>query len=442
MPWKNRATLTRVLQASALAASHAPALPCEGCGAALPADPTAPHVWCRMCHVWRSVPAELQRRAWEHQRALSDVYAAAANARAQGEAHRIQAQSLRQNTWIGYAFLGFMLFTGLVTFIPTLVVYGAAVVTTAAEELEPWAAALVLSATLLSGLVTLLAVVGAIWGIYRRLTRNRRARRQPQQPDWFGAQAAGGDVATAVCGMCGAPIGFRLGDQTTSCGYCRSIVIATPAHARRLLGIALTGAQLERLQAAKRERDKLRAELSASRHRMVLQAYMFAGSMVLIALPVAGAVYAWRMLTHSIEEDFARLASQIKGEFSGGLDGAFDWLDAYWIGDTPAGFRQLQALQSRWSVDGVFHGRPLLLSATTSWSDRVATRTQLLLARPRQRNVRAAAASAAADQARALGFGVETDYAGVVLEATNLRELAAERVTTLARLAYEIAEEG
>jgi hypothetical protein len=219
-------------------------------------------------------------------------------------------------------------------------------------------------------------------------------------------------------------------------------VIATPAHAHRLLGIALTSTQHARLEAARRERDKLRAELSATRHRMVFQAYLFAGSLALVVLPVFFAIYAWRMLTHSIEEDFAGLAPEVKGEFGKGLDGAFDWLDAYWIGDTPSTFRELKAFQSRWSIESVFHGRPLLFSAITSWSDRVAPWTVLLLARPRQRDLPAAIGCAAAAHARALGFGVELDYPGVMLIASNQREFSAEKLTTLARLAYEIAEEG
>lgn len=421
------------------ATQAAPAVSCQGCGSALPVDPTAPYAWCASCHAWRPVPDELRRQAFQQQEALRAVYAAGLEARAEADKYRNQMRAVRRGALGGYAVLAFLVFMALVTIVPIAAFWLISLVQTIVDELEPWAAALALSALVVTIVVFALAALGAIWGLYRRFFGRRK--RHLEHAEWFGE--AGDGVAAAVCGVCGAPVAFHVGQQSTTCAYCASVVVAAPVHARRLLAIALSEVQLGRLEAARVERDKLRTELGAARSKAVLQAYRYAGVMALLAVPVVAAVYAWRMLTPSIEERLAALSKQLKGKYGSGLEPPFEWLDAYWIGDTPAAFREISAFQSRYSIESVFYGRPFLLTTTTNWSDRVAKRSLLLVARPRSRDGATENASAI-EQLRALGWTVHSDYAGIALEATNLREadFSAEKITTLARLVYEVAEEG
>jgi hypothetical protein len=125
------------------------------------------------------------------------------------------------------------------------------------------------------------------------------------------------------------------------------------------------------------------------------------------------------------------------------MDAAFEWLDAFWIGDTPVGFEAIPGwLDSRWSVSALFHERPVLVSVHGTWSDNVAKSATLLLARPRHRDPARVAATPAAARVQALGWSIQADYAGIILIENDVRhgELDVERITELARAAYELAE--
>ena len=171
-------------------------------------------------------------------------------------------------------------------------------------------------------------------------------------------------------------------------------------------------------------------------------AYMVAGTMALLALPVVLGLYVWRTVTHSIEEAMLMLSKRLSGDFGAGIDPAFEWLDIYWIGDTPAPLRETEPFQSRWSIEAVFHDRPVLVSATTSWSDRTAKQLVLLMARPRDR----ARSRWTRRRCRSLPgsrFRAVSDYAGVALLRRNVqeREIDDALLTEIAQAAYELCEQ-
>jgi hypothetical protein len=325
--------------------------------------------------------------------------------------------------------------------IPTLLLYGIAVPIAIVEEMEPWAAALTLLLLAVVGVGLLAAVIGGGLWLYRRVTRRRRWSALGQNAEWHGPVQ--GQSAPAVCGECGAPIAFAMGEHAVQCGYCRSVVLATPEHASKLVTFALSELQLARAASAKASRELLRARHASKTRSSIIGLWVGVGSLACLALPLLAALYAWRALTPSLEEALEALARQTRGDLASGTDAAFEWLDAFWIGDTPPGFETLPAaLDSRWSVAALFHERPVLLTVHGTWSDRVAKSATLLLARPRQRDPARVAASPAAERVRALGWSIQPDYAGIALVESDLSHhtFTAERVTELARAAYELAE--
>jgi hypothetical protein len=210
-----------------------------------------------------------------------------------------------------------------------------------------------------------------------------------------------------------------------------------------LIRVALGQAQLARLEQAKAERQKIQAELTAKRRQQAYMAYAFAGSLALAALPVLLALYVWRTLTPSVEEAMLQLSRRLSGDFGAGIDLPFAWLDAYWIGETPQPLRDTGPFQSRWSIEAVFHDRPVMVSSTTSWSDLEATQVALLLARPRDRSRLNLESTPAAARIRARGFSLISDYAGIALVGRKLshRQLDESLLTELAQAGYELAEQ-
>jgi hypothetical protein len=121
----------------------APSVGCGSCGAPLPVDPTALHVWCPMSRRWQAVPNDVRARAYEHLRATESLGAERAAQVARAAAHREAARkSKRQGT--------FMLFHAAFMIVPALVSFGVYAVvgsidflSSLSEEYEPWAVALV-----------------------------------------------------------------------------------------------------------------------------------------------------------------------------------------------------------------------------------------------------------------------------------------------------------
>lgn len=418
----------------------APAVPCVSCGAPLPVDPTAHTVWCPSCRRWNPVPNEVRARAYEHIRATEALSAEQAAQYAQAEAHRVAARKSQGQGRFLLLHAAVMGASGVFGVAVYVVVGAVGVLGSLSEEYEPWAVVLIAFA----GGTALLLGIGVIGGggyaLYRLFTRHERMAKKRRSDEWFGGEQGS---AGAVCGECGAPVAFRLGEMAVTCGFCRTVVVATEKHARRLISVALGQAQVARLTQAKAERLKIKAELTQRRRQMAYTAYMAVGSLALVALPVLLALYVWRTLTPSIEEAMVALAARLRGEFGAGNDPAYEWLDVYWIGDTPTPLRDTGPFQSRWSVEAVFHDRPVLISATTSWSDLSAKRLVLLLARPREREKRRLEHSEAAARVRARGFELIADYAGVGFERMNVpqREIDDALLTLLALAAYELAEQ-
>jgi hypothetical protein len=291
-----------------------------------------------------------------------------------------------------------------------------------------------------TALVGLAVTGGGGWALYRLFTRHERLKRSGRSAEWF---AGGERSAGAMCGVCGAPVAFQPGETAVSCGFCRSVVVATEQHARRLISVALAQAQRAALEQAKAERQKIKVELVSKRRQKAHMAYMVAGSMALLALPVLLALYVWRTLTHSIEEAMLLLSRRLSGDFGAGIELPFEWLDTYWIGDTPTALRETEPFQSRWSIEAVFHDRPVLVSATTSWSDRTAKQLVLLMARPRDRSSLRLDAAPAAARCGARGFRVSAQYPGIVLARNNVeqREIDDALLTEMAQAAYELCEQ-
>lgn len=418
---------------------EAAATPCSRCGAALPVDPTAAHVFCGACHAWQPVPPELVQRAWQQAHARAAAAAEAQRARVHAAKQSSRATLERLQGFAALGVLAVMLLVSVGGFVPTVVVYGIAIPIVIVEELEPWAAALALSTMGLSLGTVLAAIGGGGWLLRRRFTRRRRWRRAARSDEWYG----GARAPVSVCGECGAPVAFAPGEQVVCCGHCRSVVAAGSEHTGELIQLALSDVQRARRERAKADRALLRTRTLAQRKTAALRMYVTLGSMACLMLPALAALYAWRALTPSLEEALELLARRLRAELAAGLDAAFGWLDTFWLGDTPPGFEPESWLGSRWSIAGVFHDRPVLLSVVATWSDRVAESATLLLTRPRQRDPARVAAAPAAARVRALGWQIYCDYAGIALCARGLRErqLSEAVVTDLARAAYELAEE-
>ena len=419
---------------------EAPGVACSACGAPLPVDPTAPHVWCPACHRWQGVAPELRARAFEHLRQTEELGRERAAHAERALAHQAAAKQSKTQSLAYLLHGGLMLGAGLLGLGAYAIGLAASVARDLSRDYEPWAVALIVGTGASAALIGVLALGAGSWAVYRLYTRHRRIARRARSAEWFSAVHGS---AGAMCGECGAPVAFRVGETAVTCGFCRAVVTATTEHSARLIRVALGQAQLARLEHAKAERRRIKAELTTRRRQQMYMAYAFGGTLAFGALPIALALYVWRTLTPSIEEAMLVLAQRLSGEFGAGIDMPFDWLDAYWIGDTPEPLRETGPFQSRWSIEAVFHDRPVLVTCTTSWSDRQATRLALLLTRPRDRSRLNLAATPAAARARARGFSLLADYAGITLEARNLdqRSIDDTLLTELAQAAYELGEE-
>jgi uncharacterized CHY-type Zn-finger protein len=429
---KNDLSETRVHEALSV--------PCSGCGAALPLSPTLPSVWCPMCQRWNAVPEAIRAEALAQNRAVVDAFAERAEQELLARGERRQATWKRAQTHFFTVILALFVLGGMLTMAAIFVAVGAGVVSSLLDDYETWAVALAVGAFALLALIALVGSIAALYALYRAI-KARRRRRRHGLPRWSGMEPA--QSAAAICGVCGAPISFRVGESAVTCGFCRSVVVAAPPDARRLIALALGEAQRARQIHAKAERDKLRADLGLRRQKAIYSAYMYVGMLSLFALPLFAVLYAWRMLTPSVEEAMMALGDELAGDYGAGLDPAFTWLDAYWLGATPDALRHTGTFQSRWSIETVFHDRPVLITTTTSWTDRVASDFAVLLARPSDRTDRVLA-SAAADRIRGLGLEPRADYAGVCARGSGLKtkDVNAGLVTAVTRALYELAEAG
>lgn len=419
---------------------EAVAVPCAGCGAPLAVDVSAPWSWCRACHAWRPVPEAVRRSAWERWWALAGAQAAAAQERALASRQSKQASAERTKGGALSLALAFVVLTVTLPTLASFALYFVAAFLTAFDELELWAAIVVTS---LGGAVSLgffLAFLGACVFLYRRATRHRRWQRLAADAEWHGREPS---RTLICCGECGAPLAFQPSEHAVECGHCRAVVIAPQEHAEAVISLALSELQLARRTRATSDRALLRSKVATARRAMAFKAWMYAGTMALVAVPLLALGYAVRALTPSLEEATLSLSKQLRGEFGAGLDPAFEWLDRYWLGDTPPTFDAQGTFASRWSVAAAFHGRPVLISVLASWTDLSAKVAAVVLACPRQRDAARVTATPAAERVRALGFQVWVDYAGIALVAQNLSQkaLTADSLTLLARAAYELAEE-
>jgi uncharacterized BrkB/YihY/UPF0761 family membrane protein len=414
-------------------------MPCDGCGAALAVDVTVPYAWCAACNVWRPVSEPLRQRAWQYHAAIQNAQSASLEHRFRAAQFRSKTTHQQAQNIIVLLVFGALLLLEFVGILPTVVLYGIAVPMVIVEEMEPWAAALTLAALAGTLLALAFATFGGAWWLYRRATRRRRWAKLEPHRDWSGPE----QVAAAVCGECGAPLAFAVGEQVVSCGFCRAVVVASPEHANELVTLALSEAQLAKAQSASAERQLVRARIKSSARVLLLQAYVVVGALMCVALPLLAGGFAWRALTPSLEEALEKLGRELRGEVAAGVDAAYEWLDAFWIGTTPPGFEAGGWLQSRWSVAALFHERPVLISVLGSWSDRVAETATLVLVRPRNRDPMRVPASPAARRIEARGWQIGIDYAGIALYGRGLhyRDFTPELMTELARAAYELAEE-
>ncbi|MEZ4220121.1 MAG: hypothetical protein R3B13_04260 [Polyangiaceae bacterium] len=314
-------------------------------------------------------------------------------------------------------------------------------------EVDPLAAAAAGIGGTLFGLVLLAVFVANSYAFYRLLVRHRQRAARATNSDWF---AEGKGHAPAICGACGAPIAFTPGEQSVTCGHCRSTVVATHQHGHQLISIAYDGTQLAALERARAQRARVKDELSQRRRVMMLASFVAFGACFALFLPLLIAGYTLRTVTRSVEQHMLDLARDLGGEFGAGMDALFDWLDMFWIGEAPRTFTHLSPgigalFNSRWSVSAVFHDRPVLVLAVTDLTDR-ALRPHLLLARPRTRSeatVARAAQTPAARRIRELGFHYTLTYSGVALDGPSMLagRLDAATISTLALAAYELAEE-
>ncbi len=420
---------------------EADAVPCEGCGAPLAVDVSAAWSWCRTCHLWRPVPDEIRQRAWQRWNALASAQVALGNERTL-ERQRSSAASMENVK--SKALSAVVVAVALVVILPFLFTVGIYVLAgflVAFEALETWAAVTVGAVSGAVGLGLLLGFVGACFFLFRRATRHRRWSRLAEHAEWHGSGAA--QQTLVCCGECGAPLTFHPGEHAVDCGHCHAVVIAPDEHAAAVISLALSELQIARRGRAKSDRALLRARVATERRSVAIRAWLMAGSMALVAIPLLSIGYAIRALTPSLEEAMLSLAKELRGEFGAGLDPPFEWLDRHWIGDTPPTLEKLGTFASRWSIAAAFHGRPVLVSVLSSWTDLSAKVAAVVLACPRQRDPAKVAQSAAAQRVRAMGYSAWIDYAGIALVADRLayKALNADAVTSLARAAYELAEE-
>lgn len=422
---------------------EADAVPCPRCGGPLAVDAASPYSWCRACHAWQPVPDQVRRAAWERRHALASARAAHAE---EQKLARQKSSAAASEQLKGRA-LTAVLFGGAAFFVlPTLVslaLYLVAAVLAAFEELELWAAILLTAVYGAAALGFFVAFLGVCVFLYRRSTRHRRWRRLGSHPEWYGHERGQDRLPLTCCGECGAPLWFGVGEQAVECGHCHSVVIAPEEHADSVFSLALSELQLARRARARAERALLRARVATQRRAVVIHSWFVVGSLALLAVPVLAFGYAIRALTPSLEEAMLSLSRQLRGEFGSGLEPPFDWLDRYWIGETPPTIETQGTFTSRWSISAAFHGRPVLLSVLASWTDLRAREAVLVLASPRERDASRVMLSAAARSVQAMGWQVYVDYPGIALVADvhARRTLTVETATALAKAAYELAEE-
>jgi hypothetical protein len=290
------------------------------------------------------------------------------------------------------------------------------------------AVVLIVLIAILLGLVT----VFVAWRWHKHRRRVRRAERAGHTPGpAFAsyrpsvAQRELGYVH-AVCSVCGGPVELRLGEQEVLCSYCGSTVMPGPAQQRGFAILAFREAKhavdLARWRA---ERARLRANRGIQQYYWVY-AVVIMGGIVIVPVAIAGAVVVLllRALTHGVEDSIDDFAVSIGSPTERGPALPFDWLDAYWPAQAPAGAEYLGgAFTLRWSTHTSYGGRPVLVSACSNWRDRTADWVVILLAHPALRSpvsVARGLASPAAAQAAHLGYQVAIDDAGVLLEARNV----------------------
>jgi hypothetical protein len=185
-----------------------PAVECIGCGASLPVHPEQPEVVCTHCGATRAVPPELRERAARHLRALRDAWSDALEARWAEVVHRQGARATP--ALIRWTIPGALLVPFWIMGTGTL---GG----------QSW----LLVAALL--LLTL--------GVWWRWTSIFIAV--------IGQPSVGLVLGSGLgaCGACGAPVVVPEGEVRTECGYCRAVVVTTPAIRRGLLDGALARAK-------------------------------------------------------------------------------------------------------------------------------------------------------------------------------------------------------
>ncbi len=298
------------------------------------------------------------------------------------------------------------------------------------------------------GIATLITLFGvtvagaAALATYRITTRHSRRSKARSGSDWCdGTQG----FLPAMCGNCGGPLEFQVGEAAVTCGFCHTIVVATQSHKGQLIQLALSQVQQQHLERERALRRQLLAKLSFSRSASPFKAYATWGAFIIPAIPVLLGAYMLRTAIPSLEQAMIELAATLRGEFSGGPEQTFAWLDAYWLSTTPPALTEHKPSQSRWNVEAIFHDRPVLITVQTGWTDQRAQSLTLLLARPAPRDpmaVQHALNSQPAQQLKSLGFEPTIDNAGVALQPRSARkkQLEIASVSELARCAYELAE--
>ena len=413
---------------------------CTACGAPLPVNPELAQVSCPMCARWQEVSPAVRARAAEHARALAQVEAEREKARADANVQRRRARRLSLKRALVMAWALVLFIAGVFIWLPSFPFIVGAVAESYVEGYHEQAFLIVSAMAAVGEVVALaLSVVLAVvtYRLYTRHARVRRARTGAALPQM---------KAEATCGLCGGPVAFQPDQHVTTCAYCRSVVLPTPALNQRLIGFALDQTQLARLEYARAERHRLRVELAATRESKLLNIGFQVGTGACVvfcaALPLFSIFYFWRSLSLNVEKALIALSDQWRGQFGAGVEPPFEWLDAYWIGETPSAVRGTRPLQSRWSVETVHKGLPVLISATTDWSDRVALSLALLVARPRRRDPFALRQLPAAKRLLAMGFRLEPEYAGVALERAKvpMHELSLQALAEAVEAAHELVE--
>lgn len=423
------------------AVGEAPAVPCRTCGAPLPVDPTHHWVWCLACHGWSPIPPDVRMRAVHYLARLHEARQLEQQHYQYAHVEQTVAASKRSSARWVQIILGVWVLFGLLGMVPSALFYVVSFGHTLYSEFELWS---LVVAGLFAGVLGAIGfgvLVALGYSFWRRRKRHRRETRGP----------VGGDPqeswAMAICSVCGGHVGFRVGQTSVTCTHCREVVVPAMGHKQQLVALALDRVQLAELERARHVRQRIKAEAKQKRSQQLLYAYAVGGSLFCVAVPFALGFYVLRTFTRSIEQAMEDLADEIQGDFCGGIDPIFEWLDDFWAGDAPPGLLDLGSgfFQSRWSVHATYHGRPILLVAVTDATDRTAKRVYVLLARPttRRKEVKEAAAlSPVAQRARSRGFIATVWDAGVVIQGQGITPALIDLRTfgELADIAEELSE--